>query len=231
MKMACRYVNDFPLELNAEKILKGQGIDPARASERVFDCAVEIMADALRLLEPRAVYCIAPVTDFTHDRITFAGTGFEGKLVARALAGAVELAVALCTIGPNLENKVTELMGEGDAFRAMALDGAGVAAVREVSRVTAEAITRAAQEQGFHTGMKASPGQEGWPLEQQRVLFDLLPAKDLGVSLSESCLMIPRKSVSFVIGLGPEMREDNVPCDFCSKRERCRWRKKSPGQV
>jgi hypothetical protein len=36
--------------------------------------------------------------------------------------------------------------------------------------------------------------------------------------------MLPRKSVSFALGLGPDMQADAVPCDFCSKRERCRWR-------
>jgi len=72
--------------------------------------------------------------------------------------------------------------------------------------------------------MRAEPGQEGWPIQQQRVLFDLLPAGEIGVRLTASYLMLPRKSLSFVVGLGPEMQPDAVTCDFCSKRERCAWR-------
>jgi hypothetical protein len=81
-----------------------------------------------------------------------------------------------------------------------------------------------AAERGLGSGMRAQPGQEGWSIWQQKVLFDLLPADDIGVRLTESCLMIPRKSVSFAIGMGPEMRPDRVACDFCSKRHRCQWR-------
>ena len=81
-----------------------------------------------------------------------------------------------------------------------------------------------ASTRGSRTGMRASPGQEGWPIQQQRVFFGLLPAEEIGVRLTTSCLMLPRKSISFVIGLGPDMRADAVACDFCSKRERCQWR-------
>ena len=88
-----------------------------------------------------------------------------------------------------------------------------------VARVRDEATAR-----GLGTGMRASPGQEGWSIWQQQMLFGLLSAEEIGVRLTESCLMLPRKSVSFVIGLGPEMRPDAVTCDFCSKRNRCRWR-------
>jgi hypothetical protein len=75
--------------------------------------------------------------------------------------------------------------------------------------------------------MRAQPGQEGRAIWQQRVIFERLPTDEIGVRLTDSCLMIPRKSVSFVIGLGPQMRPDAVACDFCSERERCLWRVKA----
>jgi hypothetical protein len=75
--------------------------------------------------------------------------------------------------------------------------------------------------------MRAQPGQEGWSIWQQRVIFERLPTDEIGVRLTDSCLMIPRKSVSFVIGMGPQMRPDAVACDFCSKREQCLWRVKA----
>jgi hypothetical protein len=85
-------------------------------------------------------------------------------------------------------------------------------------RICDEATAR-----GLSVGMRASPGQEGWSIQQQRVVFGVVPAEEIGVRLTSSCLMLPRKSVSFVIGLGPDMRADAVPCDYCSKRERCNW--------
>lgn len=173
-----------------------------------------MLDEAHALIAPAAVHTILPVDE----------VAFEGTLVARALAGATQVALAICTIGPALEERVRELFATGDPLRAMALDGAGVAALGLVSQIVGERICEEAAARGLRTGMRVSPGQEGWPLEQQRALFDLLPAEQIGVRLNESCLMIPQKSVSFVVGLGPHMRADAVACDFCSKREHCRWR-------
>ena len=120
---------------------------------------------------------------------------------------------------------MSALFAAGDAVRAVALEGAGVAAVRQVSTQLGVFICDAATARGLKVGMRASPGQEGWSIQQQRLLFGLLPTEEIGVRLTSSCLMLPRKSVSFVIGLGPDMRADSVPCDFCSKRDRCQWRR------
>lgn len=218
-------INDLQVELETEHILRGQGIDPARASTLLTRIASGILDEANSLLKPAALYGNLPVVDFQHEQITFDGGTFTGPLVARAFAGASRLILALCTIGPGLEQRVAELMAT-DMTRAITLDGAGTAAVGEVSRLVKERIIANVESAGLRAGMKANPGQEGWPIEQQRTLFSLLPAERIGVRLTESCLMLPRKSVSFVIGCGAQMCADAVPCDFCSKQGRCQWRDK-----
>jgi hypothetical protein len=47
-----------------------------------------------------------------------------------------------------------------------------------------------------------SPGYGTWPITAQRALFDLLPHDEIQVELLPSCLMTPRKSVSFAVWLG-----------------------------
>ncbi len=217
-------ITDIQLSLDVEHVLKGQGIDPNRARPRVVAAAEGVLDEAQSLLDPIAMYTILPVRDFYHQTIVLdGGAAFEGPLVARALAGATEAALAVCTIGPALEEQVSAIFA-ADSVRAMALEGAGNAAVGEVTRLIVARICDEASARGLGTGMRVNPGQEGWPIEQQRVFFDLVPGKEIGVRLTESCLMLPRKSVSVVVGLGPEMQPDAVVCDFCSKRERCQWR-------
>ncbi|HPU00823.1 MAG: hypothetical protein GX890_00665 [Firmicutes bacterium] len=216
-------VTDLQVKLDLEQALRGQGVDPAKASALITRVAESVLDEANALLKPAAIYGWLPVEDFQHERITFPGGSFSGPLVARAFAGASRLYLALCTIGPDLEKRVAELMA-GDMMQAMALDGAGTAAVSEVSRQVRERIAASAEKEGLSAGMHANPGQEGWPIEQQRIIFSLVPAEKIGMRLTESCLMLPRKSVSFVIGCGEKMSAGNVPCDFCSKRDRCQWR-------
>jgi len=217
-------ITDFRPSLEAAHVLRGQGIDPARARPSVVAAAEGVLEEAQALLAPAALYTILPVRDFHHQTILLdEGATFEGPLAARALAGAKEVALAVCTIGPALEERMDRLFA-ADPVRAIALDGAGTAALRAISERVVARIRDAASARGWGSGMRAQPGQEGWALWQQRVLFSLIPAGEIGVRLTEHSLMLPRKSVSFVVGLGPEMHPDAVTCDFCSRRERCPWR-------
>lgn len=220
-----KLLDNLPVSLDIDDVLRGQGADPAKASPSLIRVATEALEEARPLLNPAVLYGTLPVTGYRHDQVTFKGGAFSGPLVARALAGAAGLTMAVCTIGPALEKRSDELMS-ASLMQALALDGAGTAAVGILTHLLAEIIRADAEKNGLKTGMKINPGQEGWPIEQQRVLFHLAPAEEIGVRLTESFLMIPRKSVSFVIGSGEEMCAESVPCDFCSKRERCRWRHK-----
>jgi len=219
-------ITDFEISIRIEHVLEGQGIPPSRASTPLLAAAHNVIDEAQELVAPAALYAILPVRHFEHQQIVLEnGASFSGSLMARALAGATEVALAVCTIGPALDERMAALFAEGDAVRALALEGAGIAAVRQVVNTTGVQVCDAATARGLSVGMRANPGQEGWSIKQQRVLFGLIPAEEIGVRLTSSCLMLPRKSVSFAMGFGPEMRADAVPCDFCSKRERCDWRR------
>jgi len=217
-------------ELGVPELLRGQGVDPDRASRRMVALAESLVDEVRSLIDPAAIYAIFPVVELDHQRVALDnGAALSGPLISRALAGATHVALAVCTAGPALEARVQELFDEGDAARAVALDGAGNAAASAVAQLLGVVLCDEATACGLRTGMRVQPGQEGWPLAEQRTLFNLVPAGQIGVHLTPSCLMLPLKSVSFAVGLGPGMSEDAVPCDFCSRRGYCKWRREHPG--
>jgi len=69
---------------------------------------------------------------------------------------------------------------------------------------------------------------EGWPADLgQEQIFTLLNhagglAGQAGVSLSSSGMMTPQKSISAVLGLGPEVDGSGRVCDYCSIQNTCR---------
>ena len=67
-----------------------------------------------------------------------------------------------------------------------------------------------------------SPGYGDWPIDQQPELIRLAKAGEIGVSLSSSMMLIPRKSITAIIGLYKEgtRKEQTVHakgCAACSK--------------
>lgn len=73
-----------------------------------------------------------------------------------------------------------------------------------------------------------SPGYGDLPLETQRELVRVLDThRKIGVSLTGSCLMMPSKSVTAILGISDTKRDERKnKCDFCNNRERCAFRKR-----
>ncbi len=78
---------------------------------------------------------------------------------------------------------------------------------------------------GLKTSCRASPGYGDWDVREQGKLFRIVPAERIGVTLSESSMMMPRKSVSFAIHIAERparLRSENS-CRNCD-REDCPYR-------
>jgi hypothetical protein len=69
-----------------------------------------------------------------------------------------------------------------------------------------------------------SPGCQAVPIEAQKALFSLLDAQSIGVTLTDSLLMIPIKSVSLILPLAvtlPERLKVFSMCHTCRRSETC----------
>ncbi len=70
-----------------------------------------------------------------------------------------------------------------------------------------------------------SPGMVGWPVEDgQTQIFSILDGQEIGVSLSPSFMMSPRKSLTMLIGFGEAILSQGSTCDYCSLRETCQYK-------
>lgn len=120
---------------------------------------------------------------------------------------AEKVALCICTIGPKLENEIKELMKKGELLRALILDALGSEAVEEVAIQSDLFLAEKARKMNLWPSKRFSPGYKKWDIEEQRFVFQMLPAQEIGVSLiKESCMMIPRKSISFRINFYKEQK-------------------------
>lgn len=219
-------LRDLELNLSADDILRAQGGDPAsiRARRPQFvEIAEQALAEGLPLLQPTVLYQRFQIKSLVHDRLLLDGGGvLSGPLIRQHLAGASQVAVVASTIGPDLEKRAAVA---SDWTYGLALDGVGSAAAEAL----AEAACHRLEEMGAREGLKATtpinPGLVGWPvLEGQQEIFGLLDGQEIGMTLLPTGLMLPQKSISFVIGLGIGIVSGGGTCDYCGMRERCRYR-------
>jgi hypothetical protein len=201
-----------------------RGLPP---SARTAGLVAEARDMLLRLAEPRA--CVAPIDRAAFARV-HAGQGRNDPQtpLARIVAHADALALFVATLGAPLTNAIGDLFARDHPALGYVLDTlASETADGLAYRVAGEVASRAAASGSTGPDAKAlpySPGYCGWHVSGQRALFDALGAEaHVGVTLNDSFLMQPLKSVSGVVVVAaPEVHDagmDYECCESCQTRE------------
>ncbi|MFO7773902.1 MAG: hypothetical protein R6V59_08250 [Dehalococcoidia bacterium] len=223
-------IRDISLSLKTGEVLRREGLGGgAKVRRETKDLILELLASVRRmqLLQSAAAYECYPVTGVNGDRISLEGGGaIHGPLIPAMFPGAKELAVLICTIGPWLEKQVTEYSRSGKVMKAMILDGIGSAAVDILISQVVGYMATDISPRGYEMSSQVCPGMPGFPLSEQWNLLRLVDADEIGVSVTASGVMVPRKSTSMVIGIGPRMARwtQAEVCARCSLRETCHYK-------
>ena len=202
-------IRDIPLSLTMEHILRRQGmVDISAVSPKILALSRELLDEVatLQYLEPAIAYEFCSVNEINDRRERLQGHAFlKTDLLQERLSSASELAAIACTIGSRLEIKATDYFAHDEPLRGVLLDGIGSAAVDILAQEACRMIGVEAGSRGNESSSPLSPGMPGLPISEQRALCRIARAEKIGVHLSESAMMMPRKSISMVVGIGPKM--------------------------
>jgi hypothetical protein len=186
---------------------------------------VEARGEGLWSIEGCCVLCPELAVDAARHELSAGGVTFQvGKIVGGQLSRATSLAVFLCTAGKGIQELSRGLMSGGDPFTGFVADCMGSLAVDGAVQRLQEAVERSMAARGLRITNRYSPGYCEWHVSEQQKLFRLLPAGCCGVSLTDTSLMQPVKSVTGFIGVGPEVRHVPYTCGLCEMEE-CLYRR------
>ena len=204
-------------ELNRAEILQYLGW---RGSEIPPDVEAQLgscIDETLSLAAPRAVWRVFP-RDGLPDRL------LSGEDVNALLTESSRFVLLAATIGGALENAIRRAQVR-DMTRALMLDCCGSVAVEAVCDNAVEEI-KSSLGAPFLTD-RFSPGYGDLPLSvQPRFLDTLDAARRIGLHLTPTGIMTPRKSVTAILGIAntPQPRRFRG-CAYCSMFETCTFRK------
>jgi len=193
-----------------------------------FQGALKEMEEAI---EPAACWDRFPIQKFLHDKLVLAnGVRIGGGPVVPVVGGAEELIVAVCTVGPAADRLIEGAQRARQLFKALVLNDVAAWAVDMVRQQLCRCFEEEAKAQGYHISAPLSPGESVWSVQDQAVIFSLLDAGQINVSLSPSMVMSPIKSLSLILGVGskPVGVEGASNCDFCTIKERCAYQRLRP---
>jgi hypothetical protein len=224
-------VREMPVRLTMNQVLRGQGFGGhSKIRPEIGKLIPELIAsvESDYLIEPSMAYEIYPIT--AHQRPSESNISTHERLLSSVLAEALELAYVLCTIGPRLENKVTYYNKMGESLRGVLLDGIGNTAVDSLSQACCKFIAKEAASHGYQASSPICPGMPVFPIARQRELLEMVPAQEIGVSITSLGMLVPRKSASMVIGIGSQMPKWTraESCSRCNLSQTCNYRRNTP---
>lgn len=156
----------------------------------------------LEVIKPQSVFeefDLALKVKNEKNEISFADVSFDSKDLSRNLQQCDRVYLMACTIGPQVDSIIRREQTI-DAAMAAVLQGAGAMFIEKLVDLTNLQIKTDAQKKGRITKPRYSPGYGDVPLSCQKDFFRLLPCTRIGLTLMDTLIMAPEKSVTAYIG-------------------------------
>jgi hypothetical protein len=190
--------------------------------------------EAEHWIQPKTGFQVWPVVGRGQEWLELrGGSRISSRMLGHYLPGATHVAAGVCTIGDALEKHVSEGFAASDRLRAVLLDEIGTLALFRLGDQLEESMQAEAAQHALEASGVLSPGEDGFEISQQAAVVELAGGADLGVSQTTTGMLIPRKSLSMVVGFGARMPKwsRGERCARCGARERCPHRRPQIAEV
>ena len=207
--------------LNVNEILKYLGFRGQELTEEIAAqirrCTDEVLAAAT----PRLTYRHAPLEDGAVLGVTFAGND-----IPRMLEPCEEVVLFGATLGPGVERLMMryEVVNAADS---VIMDACASTAIENICNNFESDMRSAVEAEGRYLTDRFSPGYGDLPIAEQPKIFALLDmTRRIGVSLTPTPIMVPRKSVTAIMGIARTPQPHRPPdCEHCLMFRTCPFRK------
>ena len=182
-------LESIPAKVDLKELKRRLKMNPGKQWDRVLS----LVETAQPLMDPKVAYKAAYIEEKNENAVTIDGTQLTSHVLRKQLNDVERVFPYVMTIGPKLENKAGE---GGDYLQQYYLETIADAAIASI-RQYFEAKLRSRFALGKVS--RLGPGSlEAWPISEQKHLFSILGDVEsaIGVRLTDSFLMMPRKSIS-----------------------------------
>lgn len=213
---------DFPW--NVREILRYLGYHGQEISENVGDLIRECQRELEGAAAPKSTWKEYPLKIRDHI-LDMACLQTSSRNLERNLKDCERILLFGATLGSGVD-VLLHKYGRLQMSKAVVLQASSAAMLETYCDWRNESLRRTYQEQGWYMRPRFSPGYGDFPLECQREIESALElGKRIGVTLTDSLLMAPSKSVTAVMGLSRKPWTCIVQgCEACKKKD-CLYRR------
>ncbi len=225
-------LTQIKVELSADELLSAISKSSVTPSG-LIEAAQNAVAAANDLCQAAAIYAWLPVMACNDSRLILE-RGVQQERVMLHVGPHVELLkdarmvlIGLYTLGAGIEENSRQRYKSNQPLQAYLLDTAGVALLEKTAGVLYGLVEKEAARRNWGVSTVLSPGAlQGWSLSGQAEIETILNFEQINVRLNASGMLVPVKSVSSLVGIGPGYAAKTVgtACNCCSRADNCTYR-------
>lgn len=217
------------LQIDKKEVLRYLGHKNQDIDEEL-DNLIELSIKEIReMSKPLYTYKVFDVETTDDEEISVLETNLvlKGKDIYKHLKDAKRCAIMAATLGVVIDNKI-RITSKIDMTKSFILDACATEMIEKVCDKAEGEIIEQAKSEGFKTNFRYSPGYGDLPIDIQGEVISILNAnKTIGLTTTPTSILIPRKSVTAIVGfLEPDAKVGKKKnCGTCNLRKTCNFRR------
>lgn len=213
------------IEIKEAEVLRYLGYKNQEIDKVTQDLIRESMKDIKDNINPRSL-----VKEFKigkdKDKVSLEGTSFalEGRSIYQHLKDCHSCLLLALSLGHSVD-RIIRYYERVNMAKVLILDASASAAIEDLANKVTWDLEESYKSWGQSLTSRFSPGYGDLSLDLQKNFLDLLDApRTIGLTASSHNILIPRKSVTAIIGVaGKKLRQEEKNCKNCNKYETCNF--------
>ena len=210
-----------------DEVLRYLGYKNQELSRELENRIDSLIETAKSVCSPKFTHMISDV-EFNTDAIFLSGTSIQltGNDIKKHLTGAKKCIILACTLGTAFETELMRIQAKS-VTDSVIFDAVGNAYIESFADSCENKLLKPYRDGGYYSKYRYSPGYGDLPIELQNDILSALSAqKRIGLSVTDTNILIPRKSITAFIGIYDKPQSVlTSKCDACSSREFCKMKK------
>lgn len=205
------------LNLSIREVFETMGYGDTTPDSNIQQQTSSLLNDASLIARPRFLYFFANGMIKENGLFVKNTTLNTGKIITRQLRNAELFAFFVATAGQEFEEWMHHFKQDDDILSAYIADSIGSCVAEHAADYMERNLGKEISVNGWLHTNRYSPGYCEWHVNDQEKLFSLFPTSTpCGVTLNDSSLMKPVKSISGVIGIGTQVKRLEYSCGLCT---------------
>lgn len=229
--MESNSIDKTNIEINKDEVLRYLGYKDQIIDEKLMntvDECIKLTLNTINLKYKHNKYGLI----LGNSSIKIKGSTIElkGKDIANLLKDSNYCIVGVATLGLEIE-RLIKLYSYKDITKSLILDACATTAIEKTFDLIEKDIKLNLKDTKENITWRYSPGYGDLPIETNRLILELLEAhKNIGLTITNHNLLIPRKSVVAIMGIVDHKEIDikdicNNKCIKCPNYNNCGYRR------